>query len=64
MEPMKIIKTLIVLPALVLWGAILTAQAEETKPNVSEAKLNNGVVMSRFDLGTFMQSSEQAEQSS
>lgn len=61
---MKIIKTLIVLPALVLWGAILTAQAEETKPNVSEAKLNNGVVMPRFDLGTFMQSSEQAEQSS
>lgn len=64
MEPMKIIKTLIVLPALVLWGAILTAQAEETKPNVSEAKLNNGVVMPRFGLGTFMQSSEQAEQSS
>lgn len=63
MEPMKIIKTLIVLPALVLWGAILTAQAEETKPKVPEAKLNNGVVMPRFGLGTFMQSSEQAEQS-
>lgn len=61
---MKIIKTLIVLPALVLWGAILTAQAEETKPKVPEAKLNNGVVMPRFGLGTFMQSSEQAEQSS
>lgn len=63
MELMKIIKTLIVLPALVLWGAILTAQAEETKPKVPEAKLNNGVVMPRFGLGTFMQSSEQAEQS-
>lgn len=63
MEPMKIIKTLIVLPALVLWGAILTAQTEETKPKVPEAKLNNGVVMPRFGLGTFMQSSEQAEQS-
>lgn len=60
---MKTITNLLLSAALVLCGSILPARAQEDAgkgtAGVPMVKLNNGVVMPRFGLGTFMQGSDE-----
>ena len=60
---MKTIKTLLLSAAMVLCGGIISAQAQteagKTTANVPLVKLNNGVLMPRFGLGTFLQGSDE-----
>ncbi len=60
---MKTIKTLLLSAAVALCGSVLPAGAQEdagkTTANVPMVKLNNGVLMPRFGLGTFLQGSNE-----
>lgn len=60
---MKTIKTLLLSAAMVLCGGIISAEAQteagKTTANVPLVKLNNGVLMPRFGLGTFLQGSDE-----
>lgn len=60
---MKTIKNLLLSAAVVLCGSILPTKAQEdagtTTADVPVVKLNNGVLMPRFGLGTFMQGSDE-----
>lgn len=60
---MKTIRNLLLSAALVLCGSLLPAGAQEdagkTTADVPVVKLNNGVQMPRFGLGTFLQGSDE-----
>lgn len=60
---MKTIRNLLLSAAVALCGSVLPAGAQEdagkTTADVPVVKLNNGVLMPRFGLGTFMQGSDE-----
>lgn len=60
---MKIIRNLLLSATIALCGSVLPAGAQEdagqTTADVPVVKLNNGVLMPRFGLGTFMQGSDE-----
>lgn len=60
---MKTIRNLLLSAAVVLCGSVLPVGAQEdagrTTANVPVVKLNNGVLMPRFGLGTFLQDSDE-----
>ena len=57
---MKLLKNLL-LSALMLWGGVCATYAQEktTTAGVPVVKLNNGVEMPRFGIGTFLQPSDE-----
>ena len=57
---MKLLKNLL-LSALMLWGGVCATYAQEktTTAGVPMVKLNNGVEMPRFGIGTFLQPSDE-----
>ena len=59
-ERMKLLKNLL-LSALMLWGGVCATYAQEktTTAGVPVVKLNNGVEMPRFGIGTFLQPSDE-----
>lgn len=60
---MKIIRNLLLSATIALCGSVLPAGAQEdagqTTADVPVVKLDNGVLMPRFGLGTFMQGSDE-----